>query len=141
MGLSAEALLVIAGAVFTAVLVASFALRLPVGEAMFERSLRPRVTTETWPSQLVRIEHILGWAGTNAADVHARLRPILVEVAVARLARRGLRLDAHAAEAERLLGPQTWELVRPDRPPPPDPDAPGIPPRELTAVLDALEAV
>lgn len=142
MELNVEAALVVAGAVGAAVLIAMLALRLPAGEPVFERSLlRQTEPSESWPTQLVRLEHIVGWAGTNAGDTHGRLRPVLVEIAVARLARRGLRLDRHASDAERLLGPDAWELVRPDRPPPADPAGPGMPPRRLAAVLDALEAV
>ena len=138
-----ETALVAVSALGAALLVAALTRRLPAGEPVFERSLlrRQRDSDETWPSQLVRLEHIVGWAGTNAGDTHGRLRPVLIEIAVARLARRGLRLDRHPAEAERLLGPDVWELVRPDRPPPPDPTGPGIQPRRLAAVLDTLEAV
>ena len=51
-------------------------------------------------------------------DAHTRLRPVLVEIAEARLVRRGLRLERDVEEARRLLGPAAWELVRPDRPAP-----------------------
>jgi hypothetical protein len=34
-----------------------------------------------------------------------------------------------------------WELVRPDRPQPPDRRAPGVTPRGLDAVLERLEAL
>ena len=70
---------------------------------------------------------------------HTQLRPLVLEIAEARLARRGVRLDGD--EARRLLGPQAWDLVRPDRPAPPDDRAPGIAPSELQAVLDRLEAL
>jgi hypothetical protein len=69
------------------------------------------------------------------------LRPVLSDIATARLARRGVRLSRDHDEARRLLGPEAWELVRPDRPQPPDRRAPGIAPRELEAVLDRLEAL
>ena len=141
MGLNAQAVIVALGAVGAAVLVAALARRLPPGAAMFERSLRPPARSENRPAQLVRVEQIVRWAGTDAADVHGRLRPLLVEIAVARLARRGVTMDAHAAEVERLLGPVAWELVRPDRPSPRNPEAPGLAPREIESVVDALEAV
>ena len=66
---------------------------------------------------------------------------MLVEIAEARLARRGLRLDRDVAEARRLLGPKAWELLRPGRPRPEDREAPGIAPRDLEEILDALEAL
>src|SRR5207248_752064 len=49
------------------------------------------------------------------ADVHYRLRPLVSEIAVARLARRyGIDLARRPERARELLGPRTWELVRPD---------------------------
>ena len=45
---------------------------------------------------------------------------MLSEIAEARLARRGVQLNRDHDEARRLLGPEAWELVRPDRPQPPD---------------------
>jgi hypothetical protein len=139
--LVAEVALIVVGAIGAGVCLALLALRLPAGDPVFERGLRPRVRTQTWPAQLVRLERVVEWSGTSALDVHTRLRPVLVEIADARLGRRGLRLDRDAEEARRLLGPAAWELVRPDRPAPPNRDAPGLRPRELEAALDALEAV
>ena len=64
-------------------------------------------------------------AGRNEADLHARLRPMLREVAAARLQRRhGITLDRDAAAARALLGEELWEVVRPGRPVP-DRSAPG----------------
>ena len=40
-----------------------------------------------------------------------------------------------------LLAPDTWEVVRPDRPRPDDAFAPGLAPARLDAVLDDLEAL
>jgi hypothetical protein len=64
----------------------------------------------------------------------------VLEIAEARLARRGLRLDCDREQGRRLMGPEAWELVRPDRPPP-NGRAPGLAPRDLEAVLDDLEAL
>ncbi len=66
---------------------------------------------------------------------------MLAEIAEARLARRGVQLNRDHDEAQQLLGREAWELVRPDRPQPPDDRAPGLAPRELEAVLDSLEAL
>jgi hypothetical protein len=139
--LVAEVAFIVVGAVGAAVCLAALAVRLPAGHPAFEPGLRPRVKTELWPAQLVRLERVVEWSGSSGLDAHTRLRPVLVEIAEARLARRGLRLDRDAAEARRLLGPAAWELVRPDRPPPPDRDVPGIAPRDLEEILDALEAL
>ena len=141
MRLVAEVAFIVVGAIGAAIGLAALAVRLPPGRAVFEPGLRPRVRTELWPAQLVRLERVVEWSYSSDLDAHARLRPVLVEIAEARLARRGLRLDRDVAHARRLLGPTAWELVRPDRPPPRDRDAPGIPPRDLEQVLDALEAL
>ena len=137
--LGAEIAAIVAAGTAAAIAVDTLGRRLPSGPAIFAASLGrpergPRVAT-----QLVRLEQIVGWSSSSALEAHTRLRPVLVEVAEARLQRRGLRLDRDAAEAERLLGPAAWDLVRPDRPLPRDPDGPGV--RNLPAILDALEAL
>jgi len=76
-----------------------------------------------------------------AHDVHQELRPMLREIAVHRLARHGVALDAQPAAAAELLGPEAWELVRPDRPRPEDPFARGVRADRLGAILDRLEAL
>ena len=141
MRLVAEVALIVAAGFGAAVCLAVFAVRLPAGQPVFEPALRPRVTTQLWPAQLVRLERIVEWSGSSELDAHTRLRPVLIEIAEVRLARRGLRLDRDVAEARRLLGPTAWELLRPDRPPPLGRDAPGISPGELEEMLEALEAL
>jgi hypothetical protein len=136
-----EVAFIVVGAIGAAALLAALAVRLPEGDPVFEPGLRPRVKTHPWPAQLVRLERIIDWSGSSGLDAHTRLRPVLVEIAEVRLARRGLRLDRDIDDARRLLGPTAWELVRPGRPPPLDRDAPGIAPRELEEILDALEAL
>ena len=39
------------------------------------------------------------------------------------------------------VGPDVWELVRPDRPPPADRRARGIPPAQLRRVVESLERI
>ncbi len=141
MRLAVEVTLIVVGGFGTAICLGVLALRLPAGRPVFEPALRPRVTTQLWPAQLVRLERVVEWSGSSALDAHTRLRPVLIEIAEVRLARRGLRLGRDVAEARRLLGSTTWELVRPNRPPPSDRDAPGISPHELEEMLDALEAL
>jgi hypothetical protein len=137
----AEVALIVAGAVGAGVLLALLATWLPAGQAVFEQELRPRVATQVWPAQLVRLERIVEWSSMSALDVHTRLRPVLVEIAEARLGRHAVRLDRDEAEARRLLGPAVWELVRPDRPAPRTRDAPGLRRGELDEILDRLEAL
>jgi hypothetical protein len=139
--LVAEVAFVVVAAVGAAVCLGALAIRLPAGRPSFESGLRPSVSTDLWPAQLVRLERIVEWSGSSDLDAHNRLRPVLVEIAEVRLARRGLRLERDVAEARRLLGPKAWDLLRPDRPRPEDRDAPGIAPRDLEEILDRLEAV
>lgn len=141
MKLIAEVAFVVVAAVGAAACLAALAVRLPAGRPVFESGLRPRVRTDLWPAQLVRLERIVEWSGSSGLDAHTRLRPVLVEIAEVRLAGRGLRLERDVAEARRLLGPKAWELVRPDRPAPRDRDAPGIAAGDLEEILDALEAL
>jgi hypothetical protein len=138
---AAEVAFVVVGAIGAAVCLALLAARLPRGDRLFEERLRPRVRTQVWPAQLVRLERAVEWSTSSALATHTRLRPVLMEIAEARLGRRGLRLDRDLAEARRLLGPAVWELVRPDRPAPQSRDLPGLSPGELDEILDALEAL
>jgi hypothetical protein len=87
------------------------------------------------PPQLERLERELTMATATAFDLHARLRPQLREIAELRLAARGQRLE------EGVLDEELWELIRPDRPPPANRHAEGIPPAELRRAIEALEAL
>ena len=88
-----------------------------------------------------RLDRVVSAATSHAGDLHVRLRPILREIAADGLRRRGVELDAQPQAAQALLAPETWELVRPDRPRPDDPFARGLAPARLDAVLDDLEAL
>jgi len=92
--------------------------------------------------QLESVARALDLAEASAFDLHSVLRPIVREVAVARLARHGVSLDRQPERARALLGAQTWDLVRPDR------EAPfgrsgrgGCSRDELRAIIEALEAI
>jgi hypothetical protein len=103
-------------------------------ESPFAAVRRPRRQAPVVLPELDRLEREV-WLGTQSAfDFHVRLRPVLCEIAEARLAARGRRLE----DAEGLLGPEAWELIRPDRLPPADRHAPGA---ELVAVRRVVDAV
>jgi hypothetical protein len=131
-----EATFVVVGAIATVISVAILSERLPTGDR--PPPLRPRVRSGARPSQLLRIDRIVESSAKSGLGVHTQLRPLLLEIAEVRLARRGLHLDRDHEDVRRLLGPKGWDLLRPDRPPP-GRDAPGIAPHELEAVLDRLE--
>jgi hypothetical protein len=68
--------------------------------------------------QLETLEHAVDFSQGTAFDLHFRLRPHMVRIAEHRLAVRGVNLGAQPARAQAMVGPEAWELVRPDRPEP-----------------------
>jgi hypothetical protein len=94
------------------------------------------------PPSLGRIEHEAALGVAGSFDLHYRLVPRLRALATGLLtSRRQISLDTSRDAAHEVLGEETWELVRPDRPAPEDRLARGITPRELGQVVDALEGV
>jgi hypothetical protein len=134
-----EAVFVIVGVIATVIGVAALAAHLPAAQRAPPPRARPPGTS--LPSQLLRIERIVERSAESGSTAHTQLRPLLAEIAAARLARRGVQLGRDQEQARRLLGPETWELVRPDRPQPPDRRGGGVAPRELEAILESLEAL
>jgi hypothetical protein len=87
------------------------------------------------PADLERVERSVTERVT-ASGVHVRLRPLLAEIASARLSRaRGLT----QVEARALLGEELWDLVRPDRPRPENPNGAGLSTDELERMAERLE--
>ena len=103
--------------------------------------IRPARRGGTSPD-LASLDRLLSLSVANAEDVHARLRPLVAEIARQRLAdHTGVRLDADPAAASALLGEDAWELVRPDRPRPADRRGRGIAPERLHAIVASLERI
>lgn len=108
-------------------------LREPEGRP--DRSRRP-------PPNLARIEREAALGVAGAFDLHHRLVPHLRSLTAGLLAtRRRLSLETEPEKARRVLGDETWSLVRADRPAPEDRLARGIPTAELRRVVDSLEGV
>ncbi len=106
----------------------------------FELGLRPRTDLREPVVELERMEREVSMAASAAFDLHFRLRPRLQRIArQLLLSRRGVDLTAHPDTARRLLGEETWAVVRPDLPPPADRSAPGLPLRRLDAVVTSVE--
>ncbi len=106
----------------------------------FEDALRARGERPLRPPELVRTERELTLAAASAGHAHRRMVPLLREAASARLyAQHGVELSRRPERARQLLGDETWELVRPDRPEPADRNGPGIPLARIAAVIDRLE--
>lgn len=112
----------------------------PVPASAFDLGLRERGRALQPLPELARLEREVTLATTTAFDAHFRLRPVLRRIAERTLqARRGVDLQRNPDAARRLLGPEMWELVRPDREPPADRAAPGVDLRSLRRMVDALE--
>jgi len=114
-----------------------------VHEPSLEDELRdPLETQPARPAELERLEREVYLALGNEFYLYHRLRPLLREIASDRLLlHHGVDLDRRPAEAERLLGPEAWEWLRPDREEPRDRWVDGPPTEELSAVVDALERI
>lgn len=109
-------------------------------DAVPTRHRRLRAEAPERPDQLVALERLVASAATSALQVHAYLRPLLVDIASRRLAARGQALEQIPDPVARaLLGDRLWEVVRPDRPFPEDRAGPGVAPHELRAMLEVLE--
>ena len=97
-----------------------------------DRALDARGTRDRPVPALERVTREVTLSSATAYDFHIRLLPHLCAVAAARLERRGHELGADTAGS-------AWELLRPDRPPPDDRFAPGIPPADLRRLVEELE--
>lgn len=92
------------------------------------------------PEQLIALERLVSSAATSTLQVHAYVRPLLVDIAEQRLAARGQTL-ARLGEASgrELMGERLWEILRPGRALPEDRGAPGLSTRELNALVETLD--
>ena len=85
---------------------------------------------------------MVSMAVSSAEDEFVRLRPLVRDIARQRLAdHTGVRLETAPDAAAALVGPEVWELLRPDRQRPADQHARGIQPARLRAVVEALERI
>jgi hypothetical protein len=108
-------------------------------ESLLEEALEPEPPEEARIAGLERLEREVALAASREFDLHYRLRPVLREIAAARLERRGARLDSDGPRARELLGDELWSLTEPDREPPSNRQAPGIGFEELERTVERLE--
>jgi hypothetical protein len=106
-----------------------------------ERTSVARTARDPIAAELERLHRQIELATTTAADLHAFGRPMLREIAVPLLLLHNVDLDREPGRARRLLGQDLWELVRPNRPRPSDPDASGLSTQQLALLVDRLEAL
>jgi hypothetical protein len=110
------------------------------GPSPFELGLVPLDEPAARIQQLEQLEREVTLGVQSAWDLHARLAPTLRQTASALLStRRRIDLEREPARAADALGPEVWELVRPDRSPPDDRHQPGVDLARLDRTLDALE--
>jgi hypothetical protein len=92
------------------------------------------------PPSLARLEQLAALGVASSFDLQHRLLPPLRSIAAGLLAsRRRVELDGEPETARRMLGDETWDLVRPARPAPQDRGSRGVSPAELTSVAESLE--
>ena len=102
---------------------------------------RPAPPPAGRPPGLDEVERAVDFGSWNQADFQHRLRPILVEVAEHRLAsRRGIDMTRQPERARSVLGEVAWRLLSPE-PAGADPRGPGVPPANIRAAIEALEAI
>ena len=92
-------------------------------------------------ADLASLERLMAISQSSAANVHLRLRPVLREVAAARLWRQGIALDRDRDAARAALGDDLYELVAPGRPRPADPRGPGLSLNQIERLIDRLETL
>ena len=89
---------------------------------------------------LAQLENEVTMGTGNALDFHFLFRPHLRQIVAGLLeGRHGIALDEEPERARRLLGDETWELVRADRPVPADRRGPGMSTDALEGVVVSLE--
>jgi hypothetical protein len=111
-------------------------------ETPFREPSRRVKGTRRPPPSLARLEQLAAIGVASSFDLQYRFLPRLRALAAGLLAsRRRVALDTEQDAAKRILGDETWELVRPTRPAPRDRISRGISPDELSRVADSLEAV
>jgi hypothetical protein len=99
-----------------------------------ERSDRP--APDDGLVELTALEHRLSWGSVDADRFRERVRPLLVDLSVARLrSRHGVDPAAQPEEARRILGESLWEMVTG----PPPTRSPSRP--ELARLVEALERI
>lgn len=129
-------------AVVVAMLGARIALAFPATPP-FGRPVPRQREPEAGVLQLDGLVLRLSDGNPNAFDLHHRVRPLVREIAAARLARHhGLELESRPELAHALVGPRTWELIRPERVPPDSVwNARGWSEAELSELVDELEEI
>jgi hypothetical protein len=114
--------------------------RMPGERSEFDDALKRTGRTAARIAERDKLAREVQLGMQTAFDLHYRLRPTLVEIAHNRLAGRGISLE-NERRAKGVLGGEAWELLRPDREPPRNRNAPGIGTDELGRLVGVLEKI
>ncbi len=141
-GACAQIFVIVAGALVIRLLVRAVrdATSVP-GPFPFDQALLPPPAQEIPRAREPdRIAFEVGAATHRALELHHRFRRRLRRLAADRLAaEHGVDLDADREAARSLLGPEAWDLLRPDHVPPEDRFGPGMPIEDVTKIVTAVE--
>ena len=138
--LELDVFILVLGGIGLLVLAAELRRLAPTAErSLVEEALDPEPAEERPIADLLRLERALSMASARQFDLHYRLRPILRDVAAARLEQRGLDLDSGRPVVQELLGDELFELTAPDREPPANRLAPGPGVEGLDRTIGRLE--
>ena len=107
--------------------------------SLVEEALEPDPAEARPIADLQRLERELSMASARQFDLHYRLRPVLRDVAAARLEQRGLAIDSGRPIVRELLGDELFELTAADREPPENRLAPGLGVAGLDRTIARLE--
>jgi hypothetical protein len=92
------------------------------------------------PLAAITLEGLIVDGAQSARATALRLRPRLIDLTQARLYQRtGIDLVHQPEEAAAALGPEAWDIVRPDRIWSEDRLAPGLPPESVNLLVTRLE--
>lgn len=108
-------------------------------DSLVEAALEPEPVEERPIADLLRLERELSMAAARQFDLHYRLRPILRDVAMAKLEQRGLDIDSGRPAVKDLLGDELFDLTAAERDPPADRLAPGLGLEGLDRTISRLE--
>ncbi len=138
--LELDVFVLVLGGLGLLVLAAELGRLAPTAEkSLVEQALEPEPPEERPIAGLLRLERELSMASARQFDLHYRLRPVLRDVAVARLEQRGIDLDSGRPVVQELLGDELFELTAPDREPPKNRLAPGPGVEGLDRTISRLE--
>jgi hypothetical protein len=108
-------------------------------ESQLEEAMEPEQPEPARIAELERLEREVALAASRDFDLHFRLRPVLREIAQARLERRGVLLDSENPRVRELLGDELWALTAADREPSAYRQAPGLALEDLERTVERLE--